>query len=78
MDVNQLYSRRLAQIQRIRTNLRQNIHAQDDNPPSLPPCDGSLMIKVLRYKLDRARRQSFYIIDTPSRGSREGGLSSCA
>ena len=25
------------------------------------------MIKVLRYKLDRARRQSFYIIDTPSR-----------
>ena len=63
MDVNQLYSRRLAQIQRIHTNLRQNIHAQDAHPPF----DGSLLIKVLRYKLDRARRQSFYIIDTPSR-----------
>ena len=63
MDVNQLYSRRLAQLQRIRNNLRQNIHAQDAHPPF----DGSLLIKVLRYKLDRARRQSFYIIDTPSR-----------
>ena len=67
MDVNQLHCRRHAQIQRVRTYLRQNIHAQDDNPPSLLPRDGSLMIKVLRYKLDRARRQSFYIIDTLSR-----------
>ena len=30
MDVNQLHCRRHAQIQRVRTYLRQNIHAQDD------------------------------------------------
>ena len=57
-----------AQIQRVRRNIRRNIdHALDNNPPTLPPDDGSFMIEVLRYKLDCATGQSFYIIDTPSR-----------
>ena len=68
MDFNHPHCCYHAQIQRIRTNIQRNIdHAHNDNPPALPPGDGSLMIKVPRHKLDRARRQSFYIIDTPSR-----------
>ena len=68
MDFNSPYTRYHAQIQRVCRNIRRNIdHALDNNPPTLPPDDGSFMIKVLRYKLDRATGQSFYIIDTPSR-----------
>ena len=68
MDLNHPHCRYHAQMQRVLTYIWRNIdHALDNNPPALPPGDGSLMIKVLRYKLDRARRQSFYIIDTPSR-----------
>ena len=56
-----------AQIQCVCRNIRRNIdHALDNNPPTLPPDDGSFMIKVLRYKLDRATGQLFYIINTPS------------
>ena len=56
---NSPYTRYHAQIQRVCRNIRRNIdHALDDNPPTLPPDDGSFMIKVLRYKLDRATGQS--------------------
>ena len=65
---NSPYTRYHAQSQRVCRNIRRNIdHTLDDNPPILPPDDGSFMIKVLRYKLDRATGQLFYIIDTPSR-----------
>jgi len=68
MDLNSTYTRYHAQIQRDRRNIRRIIdHALDNNPSNLPPDDGSFMIKVLRYKLDRATGQLFYIIDTPSR-----------
>ena len=67
MDLNSTYTRYHAQIQRDRRNIRRIIdHALDNNPSNLPPDDGSFMIKVLRYKLDRATGQLFYIIDTPS------------
>ena len=55
---NSPYFRYHAQIQRVRRNKHRNIdHALDDNPPTLPPNDGSFMIKVLRYKLDCATGQ---------------------
>ena len=66
MDSNS-YTRYYAEIQGVWRYIRRNIdHALDNNPPTLPPSDGCIMIKVLRYKLERATRQSFYIIDTPS------------
>ena len=65
---NPAYSRYHAQIQRVRRNIRKSMdYTHDNNPPTMPPDDGSVMIKVLRYKLERATGQSFYIIDTPSR-----------
>jgi len=50
MDFNSAYTRYHAQIQRVGRNIHRNIdHTQDDNPPTLPPDNGSDMIKVLRY-----------------------------
>ena len=65
---NPAYSCYHAQIQCVCRNIRKNIdYTHNNNPPTLPPGNGSVMIKVLCYKLERATGQSFYIINTLSR-----------